>query len=431
MTLQEQAFIDPSINWYCETPEVWALEFLEKMGFDGLWVSSLTRSWQKGFSDNMSLPWTDYVEYVSRLRGHTKLPIIVDVDTLSSDPEVAVTIAQAYERAGATALVIEDKGPVKVNSLLSGVVLRSPEDMCKLLNKVRASVKTLKIYARTEYLYKVEDPEQVAAIGKRYYEAGAHGVVVHWTNKDNLQPLKDTLKILKGHGIPTGIIPQAFTPEAASGEFSGLTNFAILGNVVMSRVRELFQSTTKSDLLLQVPNFKPILERSQSYLKKTSQLIVLGGVPQKSTGKYLLDQDEVVNKFRKLAFDQNITNVVLANGSDSEVSHDKELIITNTIGEIDTLTQAMENNYSDYTIIAYADSLPEAFKNSLTKDSALFTTDNQFTGIIRVNTDKLRLALQEVSAESRIIDLITKLSLEVKIFDENEANNSTKLKVAG
>ena len=75
------------MKYIVEIPEVWATEMLE--GDDdchGYWISSLTQSWQKGYPDNCTLPWVNYVDVVRRLRSHTKKPIYVDVDMLFNEP---------------------------------------------------------------------------------------------------------------------------------------------------------------------------------------------------------------------------------------------------------------------------------------------------------------------------------------------------------
>ena len=69
------------MKYFVELPEVWATEFLEDdPSCNGYWISSLTQSWQKGYPDNCSLPWSHYVELVRRLRMHTQKEIMVDVD---------------------------------------------------------------------------------------------------------------------------------------------------------------------------------------------------------------------------------------------------------------------------------------------------------------------------------------------------------------
>ena len=83
------------MKYFVELPEVWATEFLEDdPNCNGYWISSLTQSWQKGYPDNCSLPWSNYVELVRRLRMHTQKEIMVDVDMLFNEPSLGALIAK-------------------------------------------------------------------------------------------------------------------------------------------------------------------------------------------------------------------------------------------------------------------------------------------------------------------------------------------------
>ena len=241
------------MKYFCEIPEVWALEFLEKMPFTGYWISSLTRSWQKGYSDNCTLPWTDYVEYVVRLRQFTERPIMVDVDMLYADIDIAPTVARAYEVAGADSIVVESKVFPKVNSLMDHVPVMDPDEYYSIIHKVTNKVSRLKVYARLEYLYMMKDPAKVASIGINCMEAGADGLVIHWKDPYDLEPLELTLRLLKNRGIPTGIIPTKFLNDV--GKFNDITDFSILGNVVSSKIREQFEDVYWKKLITQESKF--------------------------------------------------------------------------------------------------------------------------------------------------------------------------------
>ena len=83
------------MKYYVELPEVWIVEFLDNdPNCDGYWISSLTQSWQKGYPDNCSLPWSNYIDLVRRLRFQTKKKIIVDVDMLFNEPNIASNVVE-------------------------------------------------------------------------------------------------------------------------------------------------------------------------------------------------------------------------------------------------------------------------------------------------------------------------------------------------
>lgn len=414
-------------QFICETPEVWAVDLL-KDKFDGFWVSSLTRSFQKGYSDNMTLPHPDYIEYCSRLRLHTDKPIVIDVDTLAADPDVAAMWARQYAAAGASMIVIEDKGNVKANSLFATgkveIPLKSPEEMCKLLTKVRSAIQgtSLKICARTEYLPRnMENPDFVVDLAEKYYEAGADVVAVHnGKEAKNLEPLKYVLQKLKANGRKTCIIPQEFTPRAASGEFDELADVVILGNVFTSKMRTLMETVTREDLL-EVPNFKPLLKKSESLRPKSRSMVVLGAAPNRATGQWFVENYHRQEQFASMAALHGCESLILISGSDfksgpqySDLSdlRIRRYSLKDSMGECHTLEYALQHVHSDEVLIVYAD-YQRTGDEALNMNEVVYDND-RFDGAFLADTGAVALATSETMINDFMVSVVSKLGLTIR-----------------
>jgi phosphonopyruvate hydrolase len=117
------------------------------------------------------------------IAAQTSLPIIADIDTGFGNAVNVAYAVREYERAGAAAVVIEDKSFPKVTSLLDGArqdLLRTEEFQGKIeaaLN-ARASADFL-VIARTEALIAGLGIQEALSRAHAYEEAGADMIVVH------------------------------------------------------------------------------------------------------------------------------------------------------------------------------------------------------------------------------------------------------------
>lgn len=405
----------------CEIPSPGFIEHIrDKWNFDGVWVSSLTQSFQAHQADNMSLGWENYVETVARIRTvDDQLKIVVDVDALAGDPAVAAMIAKRYAQVGADALVMEDKNAsAKTNSLFATgnkkIPLVTPEEMCKKLRAVRHAVEGTRthIVARTEYLPRnMDTPDVVIDIATRYYEAGAHCIMVHnGKESENLEPLKYVLRELRDRGIPTMIVPQGFTPRSVNGEFNDLTGTIILGNVVTSKILELLEGVTREELLVK-PKFGGLLQKSEEVTPKSRSMVVLGA-KARPDGQYLLSSHKVRAKFIEQATKNNCSKVVFVSGeevSDLDLATTSKVavsmvVVKDSLGEVHSLQSGIDHvKFDDEVLICYADeSVPEF-------DSVGQSTwyGDRFRGAMLLSAEALGQGLQQVSPQDFMVDLLS------------------------
>lgn len=166
----------------CEAHSGLSALLVHKSNYDGIWVSSLTHAASKGLPDNELVPLNERVDLVSEIRRITDKDIVVDIDTGGSIEHIPFLV-RWFEKAGATALIMEDKKYPKQNSLLDDGQ-HQLEDIDVFCAKIRAAkVPGVKIYARLESLIAKRSKFEAILRAKAYIEAGADGIMVHSKQK--------------------------------------------------------------------------------------------------------------------------------------------------------------------------------------------------------------------------------------------------------
>jgi hypothetical protein len=344
---------------------------------------------------------------------------MVDVDMLFNEPSVAATIAKELYDVGCNTIVVESKRFPKVNSLNpQSMVLSTPDEFCRLLNKVKTSVPELEVIARNEYLVTTKSVATTYDISKRAIRAGADGVVIHWGGNSETDLLKKTLTKLKGEGIKTGIIPTKYLNQVVNGEFEDKADFSILGNVCSSYIRHAFSHQTVQTLLTTLCMFKPILDRVDSYEPKGQRtLIVLGAKPNEEGYVFLENSDRVAQFKAQL---QHYYNIVLVVDINSEVKKDQSdrihiARIEDSIGEVDSLMAARDYMNTEYITVVYAD-IEEKVFNYLLNQGITFVSD-VFAGVLNVKTDVLLSMLQKTDPSMSMLEMVSHNDLKV-IFEK-------------
>lgn len=184
-----------------------------QVGFDGMWLSSLTDSTVKGRPD------TEYVDLTSRsatlqeiLEVSTK-PIVYDADTGGLVDHFQFKV-KTLERLGVSAAVIEDKIGPKKNSLFGTDVEQTQDDPTAFAEKIRAGKEAqatgdFMVIARIESLILgkgIDDTLKRAAV---YREAGADGLMIHSRDRDT-SDLYKVLSELDG-SVPLVVVPSGYS----------------------------------------------------------------------------------------------------------------------------------------------------------------------------------------------------------------------------
>lgn len=151
--------------------------------YDGLWISSLCDSTVKGKPDTELVDLTARLQTVSQILDVTTKPIVFDMDTGGMLEHFVYNIA-TIEKAGVSAVIIEDKTGLKRNSLFGTSVEQHQESIDNFCEKIRAGKSVIRsgnfmLIARIESLILKQGLEDAMARAMAYVDAGADGIMIH------------------------------------------------------------------------------------------------------------------------------------------------------------------------------------------------------------------------------------------------------------
>jgi phosphoenolpyruvate phosphomutase len=205
----------------------------EEAGFDALWASGFELSALYGLADMSLLSMTQHLDMVRAMAGQTDLPIVADIDTGYGNAVNVDHVVREYERAGASAVVIEDKSFPKVTSLLADgrqELIRSEE----FAGKIQAALAARKspdflIIARTEALIAGLGQEEALRRCHAYTQAGADMLLVHSKSKS---PAEIEKFIAAWDGLPPLVLVPTAYPDLTAARIAelGKVRMVIYGN---------------------------------------------------------------------------------------------------------------------------------------------------------------------------------------------------------
>lgn len=148
---------------------------VEQAGFEAAYLSGASIAYTRlGRPDIGLVSASEVANVVENIRERTALPLIVDADTGFGNALNVMRTAKTFERAGASALQLEDQTLPKRCGHLDGKTLVTTAEMTGKIRAAldaRASTETL-IIARTDAVA-VEGLEPALERAERYLEAGA------------------------------------------------------------------------------------------------------------------------------------------------------------------------------------------------------------------------------------------------------------------
>ena len=205
----------------------------EEAGFDGLWASGFELSALYGLPDVSLLSMTQHLEMTRAMAEQSSLPIVADIDTGFGNALNVIHAVAHYERAGAAAVVIEDKSFPKVTSLVAGGrqdLIRTEE----FQGKIAAALASRKdpdfmIIARTEALIAGLGETEALKRANAYEEAGADMILVHSKQKTPTE-VESFIRAWDGKA-PIVLVPTAY-PEMNAERIGklGKVRMVIYGN---------------------------------------------------------------------------------------------------------------------------------------------------------------------------------------------------------
>jgi phosphoenolpyruvate phosphomutase len=201
----------------------------EEAGFDGLWASGFELSALYGLADVSLISMTQHLDMVRAIAEQSRLPLVADLDTGFGNAINVIHAVEQYQRAGAAAVVIEDKTFPKVTSLAAD----GRQELVRIAEfqgKIEAAVAARRdpdflIIARTEALIAGLGEAEALTRAAAYAEAGADMILVHSKQKTP-DEIESFVKAWTGT-LPIAIVPTAY-PQLIEARIRALGKIAMV-----------------------------------------------------------------------------------------------------------------------------------------------------------------------------------------------------------
>ena len=151
--------------------------------FDGIWSSSLTDSALRGKPDNQSVDYSQRINSLNDTIDTSLKPIIFDGDN-GGRLEHLRYLVKNLEKIGVSALVLEDKKGLKINSLFQDQSKSSQDSIKEFSKKIKIAInsrisKDFMIIARIESLILGKSLKDAINRAEQYSKAGADAILIH------------------------------------------------------------------------------------------------------------------------------------------------------------------------------------------------------------------------------------------------------------
>lgn len=154
----------------------------EQVGFQAVWASSFEISAARCLPDASLLSMTEYLEAAANIQKALGVPVVADCDTGYGNSMNVAYMVSEYERAGITAVCIEDKIFPKMNSFAAVDHTLLETDV--FAHKIATAKKAQRgdeffVIARTEAMISGLGVDEALKRCTAYADAGADAVLVH------------------------------------------------------------------------------------------------------------------------------------------------------------------------------------------------------------------------------------------------------------
>jgi len=172
----------------------------EILQFDGIWSSSLTDSVLRGKPDNQSVDYSQRIYSLNDTIDTSLKPIIFDGDNGGRIEHLGYLVKN-LEKIGVSALVLEDKKGLKINSLFHDQSKSSQDSIKEFSKKIKIALnsrvsKDFMIIARIESLILGKSLKDAVNRAEQYSKAGVDAILIH-SKKNHAKEVFNFAKIFK------------------------------------------------------------------------------------------------------------------------------------------------------------------------------------------------------------------------------------------
>ena len=221
--------------------------------FDGMWISSLCDSTDRGKPDIELVDMTSRFRTISDVMEVTTKPIIFDGDTGGLIEHFVYTV-RTLERMGVSAVIIEDKVGLKKNSLFGTEVQQTQDTIEHFCEKIATAKKVqitddFMVIARIESLILEQGMEDALTRARAFVKAGADGIMIHSRKKDPAEILEFCDKFrAEDERTPIVVVPSSFNTITEAELASHGVNIVIYANQLTRSAFPAMEQTAKDIL---------------------------------------------------------------------------------------------------------------------------------------------------------------------------------------
>lgn len=162
----------------------------QEAGFEAVWASSFEVSAARCMPDASLLTMTEYLEAAVSIQKALSIPVVADCDTGFGGVLNVVHMVHEYERAGISAICMEDKLFPKMNSFAAAEhALLGVGDFARKIEVAKKAQRGDDFYviARTEAMINGLGVDEALKRCHTYVSAGADAVLVHSKQRTNTE----------------------------------------------------------------------------------------------------------------------------------------------------------------------------------------------------------------------------------------------------
>ena len=221
--------------------------------FDGMWSSSLTDSATKGKPDNSSVDFSSRLTALNEMMEVTTKLLVFDADN-GGQLEHLRFLLRSLERAGASAIIMEDKIGLKKNSLFknqSDAQQDKPELFAKKIKLICNSRKNkdFMVIARIESFILGKGLKDALKRAEVYSKAGADAILIHSKEKTPTEIFSFAKEFKKSKNfIPLVSVPSTYSKVYEKDLIKNGFKLVIYANQLLRAAYPAMQSVAKKIL---------------------------------------------------------------------------------------------------------------------------------------------------------------------------------------
>ena len=226
----------------------------KKVEFDGMWSSSLTDSATKGKPDNSSVDFSSRITSLNEMLDVTSKPLVFDADN-GGQLEHLPFLIRSLERAGTSAIIMEDKVGLKRNSLFknqSSTKQDKPQLFARKIKKIckTRQSKDFMVIARIESFILGKGLNDALKRAEIYSKAGADAILIHSKEKTPKEIFSFAKKFRKSKNyIPLVSVPSTYSKVYEKDLIKNGFKLVIYANQLLRAAYPAMENAAKSILM--------------------------------------------------------------------------------------------------------------------------------------------------------------------------------------